>query len=183
MRRKHLDQIKEQHGTIRNDHASSAFNFILGIMIAVIGISVIFLIFYKPKPTAPAQPVTLEQKLASIESGAPLPQQNARPDMPWWMMAMIFSFVVIQILPVLLASHKARAKEFSRKDLREIEYLAETPLHLGLLGSLIGVCLTHFLSGSLAAPMAYLTTISGILMYLVGRFTILVSLPSIKEFR
>ena len=121
--------------------------------------------------------------MAHLETGVPLPLQNARPVVPRWMLAMILGFVVIQILPLVLAAYKAGAKEFTRQDLRSIEFLAETPLHLGLLGSLLGVCMTHFLSGTLSAPLAYLTTISGILMYLFGRFTILVSLPSSNDFR
>ena len=120
--------------------------------------------------------------MAYLESGEPLPRQETTPEVPRWMVAMILGFVVIQILPLVVASYKARADEFTLRDLRQIEFLAETPLHLGLLGSLFGVAMTHFLSGTLSAPLAYLTTISGILLYLFGRFTVLVTLPSSHDF-
>ena len=168
--------------TIRNEHASSAFYIMVVILLVVMAASAIFLIWYHPSASAPQPQITFEQKMAHLETGAALPKQENKPVIPRWMMAMILGFVVIQILPLLLASHKARSKELTRRDLRQIEFLTETPLHLGLLGSLLGVCMTHFLSGTLSAPLAYLTTISGILMYLFGRFIVLVSLPSANDF-
>lgn len=167
----------EKPATIRNKELSPAYKIIAALMAAVVIVSLMFLIRYKPSASTPAQ-ITFEQKMAHLETGAPLPGQNAKPVIPWWMMAMILAFVVIQILPLLLAAKKARAKELTRRELRQIEFLAETPLFLGLLGSLLGVCMTHFLTGTLAAPLAYLTTISGIVLYLTGRFTIMVHLPT-----
>ncbi len=172
----------KQPATIRNEHGSPAFYIVVVMMLAVIAASVIFLNRYHPSPRAPQPRVSFEQKMAHLETGAPLPSKETRPVIPRWMMAMILAFVVIQIFPLLFASYKARSEIFTRRDLRQIEFLTETPLHLGLLGSLLGVCMTHFLSGSLSAPLAYLTTISGILMYLFGRFAILVSLPSSNDF-
>lgn len=169
-------------GIGKNNIQLSTFHVMAAIMgLLVIG-AVVFLIFYKPAPSTPPPQITLEQKMAHLETGAPLPGQDVTPELPRWMVAMIFAFVIIQIIPLVLASHKARAKEYSHRDLRQIEFLAETPLHLGLLGSLLGVCMTHFLSGTLSAPLAYLTTISGILLYLLGRFTILVSLPIATDY-
>jgi NADH:ubiquinone oxidoreductase subunit 3 (subunit A) len=168
--------------TIRNENESPAFTMMVVMLLVVVVASAIFLIQYQPAPEALVPQITFEEKMAHLEAGTPLPQQNARPEIPRWMMAMILGFVVIQIMPLLLAAYKAGAEEFTRRDLRQIEFLAETPLHLGLLGSLLGVCMTHFLTGTLSAPLAYLTTISGILMYLFGRFTILVSLPSSNDF-
>lgn len=150
------------------------------LMAVAIG-TVLFVRAYRPSGvTAPAQ-VTFEQKMAYLESGAPLPNQSTKPEIPCWMMGLIAGFVIIQILPLLVAAHKVRAKRLTKRDLRQIEYLTETPLFLGLLGSLLGVCLTQFMTGSLAAPLAYLTTISGILLYLLGRFTISVSVPSAQD--
>jgi hypothetical protein len=159
----------------------SVFHLIAFVMIVVIAASIAILRNYNP-PKAPSQPpITFEQKMAYLESGTPLPNQQTKPEVPRWMTVLILGFVVVQVLPLLLASHKARAKELSPRDLRQIEYLTETPLFLGLLGSLLGVCMTQFISGSLAAPLAYLTTISGILLYLLGRFTISVSVPSSND--
>jgi len=159
-----------------------AFHVMAVLMFAVIASSLTFLNQYHPSPNAPAAPVTLEQKIAHLETGVPLPGQNVRPEIPRWMMALILGFVVLQIFPLLLAAHTARFRKPTRRNLRQIEFLTETPLYLGLLGSLLGVAMTHFLSGSMSAPLAYLTTISGILLYLFGRFSILVSLPSSNDF-
>lgn len=160
----------------------TTFHIMSGIMALVVLGAVIFLSTYKPAPIEPPPQITFEQKMAHLETGAPLPGQNTKPQLPWWMLALVFGFVVVQILPLVLASHKARAQTFTQRELRQIEFLAETPLHLGLLGSLLGVCMTQFISGTLSAPLAYLTTISGILLYLLGRFTILVSLPAAPEY-
>ncbi len=170
--------IQKKPTTIKNQYGSPAFYFIVVMMVAVIAASAVFLIRYAPAPSTLQPQISLEQKMAYLEGGTPLPRQETRPEVPRWMLAMILGFVVIQILPLVVASYKARAEEFTLRDLRQIEFLAETPLHLGLLGSLLGVAMTHFISGTLSAPLAYLTTISGILMYLFGRFTILTTLPS-----
>lgn len=173
--------MNKRPATISNDYVSPAFNIIVVIMLVVVAASAIFLSLYRPSPIVPQPAITLEQKIAHLETGTPLPGQETRPVVPRWMMAMILGFVVIQILPLVLAAYKTRSPEFTRRDLRQIEFLTETPLFLGLLGSLLGVCMTHFLSGTLSAPLAYLTTISGILLYLFGRFTILASLPSSND--
>jgi len=173
--------MKKKSAIIKNEHVSKTFNMMAVIMLVAIAVSVVLLSLYTPSPSTPQAQITFEQKMAHLETGAPLVNQKVRESMPRWLMAMILGFVVIQIIPLLLASYKMKAKEFTQRDLRQIEYLAETPLYLGLLGSLLGVCMTHFLSGTLSAPMAYLTTISGILLYLFGRFTILVSLPSTTD--
>lgn len=172
---------KKNSTTTKNKDKLSAFKITSVMLLVVVAASVLFLLQYSPAPNAPQPQISFEQKMAHLESGAPLPNQGNRPELPRWMVAMILGFIVIQILPLLLASHKTRAKKLTQQDLRQIEYLAETPLYLGLLGSLLGVCMTHFLSGTLSAPLAYLTTISGILLYLFGRFTILLSVPSTND--
>ncbi len=149
--------------------------FILSI--AVVG-SVFFLSRYNPAVGTSAPQITLEQKMAHLQTGTPLAVQTTKLAIPRWIMGLILGFLIIQILPLVAASHKVRAGALTRREVRQIEFLAETPLFLGLLGSLLGVCMTQFISGTLAAPLAYLTSISGILLYLFGRFTILVSLPS-----
>ena len=158
----------------------SLFQVIAFAMIVVVIASVAILRNYNPQKVSKPQ-ITFEQKMAYLETGVPLPSEPTKPEIPRWMMGLILGVVIIQILPLLLAAHKARASKLSPRDLRQIEYLTETPLFLGLLGSLLGVCITQFITGSLAAPLAYLTTISGILLYLLGRFTISVSVPSTND--
>ena len=165
----------------RNREGFPAFYLMAAILIVVVAGSIFFLSQYNPVPSKPPAQATLEQKMAYLQTGTPLPSQETKLVIPRWLMVIILGFVVIQIIPLLLASYKARATEFTRRQLRQIEFLTETPLFLGLLGSLLGVCMTQFITGTLAAPLAYLTTISGILLYLFGRFTILVSLPSSSD--
>jgi len=159
-----------------------AFHVMIVALVVIVSGSAIFLKYYNPPPKPPTPPVTLEQKMAYLDAGAPIPVQDERPEIPRWMMALILGFAVIQILPLILASHKARSKRLTEREVLQIEFLSETPLYLGLLGSLLGVALTHFLSGTMSAPLAYLTTISGILLFLFGRFFILLSLPSTSVF-
>lgn len=153
---------------------------LLILSVAVVG-AVFFLSHYHPAESTPVPQITLEQKMAHLQTGAPLAGQATNQAIPRWIMMLILGFLIIQILPLVAAAHKVRAAKLSRREVRQIEFLAETPLFLGLLGSLLGVCMTQFISGTLAAPLAYLTSISGILLYLFGRFTILVSLPSSSD--
>ena len=167
--------------SVTNREGFPVFYLMAAILIVAVAGSIFFLSQYNPAPSKPSAQPTLEQKMAHLQTGAPLPRQGTSLVIPRWLMMIIFGFVVIQIIPLVLASYKARATEFTRRELRQIEFLTETPLFLGLLGSLLGVCMTQFITGTLAAPLAYLTTISGILLYLFGRFTILVSLPSSND--
>lgn len=98
--------------------------------------------------------------------------QQQTSSIPSWLLVLICSFTIMQILPLLMAASRARKSSLSQRDFRTISFLCETPVYLGLLGSLVGVSMTQFISGSLAAPLAYLTTICGILLYLFAKFTI-----------
>lgn len=155
---------------------------IVATLIIVMSVALVFVfINYKPVKQVPQQDISLEAKMAYLQGDLPLLSQTNRPEIPRWMVAMIVSFIILQMLPVLLVAHKIRAPKFSYSDLKQIEFLVEMPMYLGLLGSLLGVCLTQFISGTLSAPLAYLTTIAGILLYLMGRFTILATLPAVHN--
>jgi len=80
-----------------------------------------------------------------------------------------------------VAAHKSRLPGLTSREVRQIEFLTEAPVFVGLVATLLGVCLTHFFTGMLAAPLSYVTTITGILLYLFGRYTILLSSPSSIE--
>jgi hypothetical protein len=90
---------------------------------------------------------------------------------------LLAAFGALQTFPVLLASHRAKRKRLNQKQTKEIIFLCEIPMYLGLLGSLLGVCLTQFMTGTLTAPLAYISTITGILLYIFAKFTIVVPLP------
>lgn len=90
---------------------------------------------------------------------------------------LLAAFGALQTFPVLLASHRAKRKRLNQKQTKEIIFLCEMPMYLGLLGSLLGLCLTQFMTGTLTAPLAYISTITGILLHLFAKFTIIVPLP------
>ncbi len=90
---------------------------------------------------------------------------------------LLATFGALQTFPILFALQKAKDKNLSLKKRREVIFLCEIPMYLGLLGSLLGVCLTQFMTGMLSAPLAYITTITGILLHLFAKFTIVVPLP------
>jgi hypothetical protein len=61
-----------------------------------------------------------------------------------------------------------------------VQFLVEIPMYLGLFGTLLGVCLTQFIAGSLVAPLAYVTTMSGILLHVTGKLAILLPMPEYR---
>lgn len=96
---------------------------------------------------------------------------------PPWLLGVVAFFTALQLLSVFLAAAKSEKAKDSQVIANEVQFLCEVPMFLGLLGSLVGVCLTQFVTGSLAAPVAYLTTIFGIVMYLYARYAFALSFP------
>jgi len=97
-----------------------------------------------------------------------------------WILILLAAFGALQTFPILFASQKAKRKHLSQKQTKEIIFLCEMPMYLGLLGSLLGVCLTQFMTGTLSAPLAYISTITGILLHLFAKFMIIVPLPEVS---
>jgi hypothetical protein len=93
---------------------------------------------------------------------------------------LLAAFGALQTFPILFASQKAKRKHLSHKQTKEIIFLCEIPMYLGLLGSLLGVCLTQYMTGTLSAPLAYISTITGILLYLFAKYMIIVPLPEVS---
>lgn len=91
---------------------------------------------------------------------------------PPWLTALVAVFALLQALPLVSAYRLASHAPLARSDIRRIRFLCEMPMYLGLVGSLMGVCVSQLVSGSLAAPLAYLTSILGVLLYLYGRTAI-----------
>ncbi|MCB0325042.1 MAG: hypothetical protein KDD69_15770 [Bdellovibrionales bacterium] len=123
-----------------------------------------------PFAVVPPQAEQAPARLVASESSAvpTMPQE----DVPVWLVMLTAGFFACQVLPLLVASRKSRKRFPTVTELNEVNFLCETPMYLGLLGSLFGVCMTQFLTGSLAAPLAYLTTISGIILFLLAKYTI-----------
>ena len=111
-----------------------------------------------------------DKLLLTSADSATLQASNEGVAPPAWMIGLITGVLVLQLGAVARAADIASQPRLSREHVKRIELLAELPMYLGLLGSLMGVCITQFVSGSLAAPLAYLTTISGITVYLFARF-------------
>ena len=124
--------------------------------------------------TVPSQHVSAEgtQHLAVQK----LPEE-APEAVPKWMIFLVSAFVLIQIFSLMIAERMARDSLLTPQVIRKIGFLCETPMYVGLLGSLLGICVTQWTTGSLAAPLAYLTTISGIVLHLFGKYSILLSIP------
>ncbi len=97
-----------------------------------------------------------------------------------WILILLAAFGALQTFPILKASQKAKRKHLNQKQRKEIIFLCEMPMYLGLLGSLLGVCLTQFMTGTLSAPLAYISTITGILLHLFAKFMIIVPLPEMS---
>lgn len=97
-----------------------------------------------------------------------------------WILILLAAFGALQTFPILFASQKAKRKHLNRKQTKEIIFLCEMPMYLGLLGSLLGVCLTQFMTGTLSAPLAYISTITGILLHLFAKYMIVVPLPEMS---
>jgi hypothetical protein len=99
---------------------------------------------------------------------------------PSWLFLHVGIIAGLQVLALMVAAVKAGRVD-SPRDARTVQFLVEIPMYLGLFGTLLGVCLTQFVSGALTAPLAYLTTMSGILLHVVGKLAILLPLPEVAH--
>src|SRR3990170_7352178 len=154
--------------------------FWLLLTIFILSLGLIAYLAMSPKPIPFLTPKTGPNPQSLIDTS---PQQNANinaMEMSTWIAIFIVAFGILQILPILVAAQKARKKSLTQRIKREITFLCEMPMYLGLLGSLLGICLTQFITNTLSAPLAYITTIVGILLYLFAKFTIIVPLPEIS---
>ena len=141
---------------------------LLLLLIAALLCSVLFFGTAAPPAQSSAQ---------AVEYLAAAPSQPARSgfrlqDVPPWLFAHVAAIAAAQVLALLFALRLARRGRLSRAEERTVQFLCEVPMYLGLFGTLLGVCLTQFLTGSLVAPLAYLTTMSGILLHLLGKLSI-----------
>ena len=153
----------------------NAVQITLGILLLIVLGFGASLAYYPDPAPKPSKPEASELKLTAAK-------QTAEPEpVPNWMLGLIAVFSAIQILPLFVASRIAGSAPLTSYRERQVVFLCEVPMYLGLLGSLLGVCLTQFLTGAVAAPLAYLTTIIGILLYLFGKFTISLPLSGMQE--
>ena len=154
--------------------------FALLILILVFG-GLIFSMYYffhhRPEilfsaQSKPAAEVFLPDDSVKVNPGSKL------SDIPAWLFFHVAVIAALQVLSVLSAAMKARKPDLSSRNLAVIQFLIEIPMYLGLFGTLLGVCLTQFIAGTLVAPLAYVTTMNGILLHVFGKLTIWLALAS-----
>ncbi len=144
------------------------------MMVAATAIAVYFVLNEQPPASQPPAPIHAASGQFLSAAPAPLAPADA---VPAWLVTLVSLFTILQILPLLTAYNWARRPVLTKIQIRKAQFLCEIPMYLGLLGSLLGVCATQFTTGSLAAPLAYLTSITGIILHLFGRFSISLTLP------
>ena len=147
------------------------------ILFILLLVFICYLIF-SPGPISDFKP-QVDNKTQYLTDTNPQNTNNTPFAISKWILTLLAAFGALQTFPILFASLKAKNKHLTQKEKREIIFLCEIPMYFGLLGSLLGVCLTQFMTGTLSAPLAYITTITGILLHLFAKFTIVVPLPGI----
>jgi len=158
------------------DSSGTAHIFIPLLILFVLLLGFIVYLAVSPGPIPDFKPQTDTSSQFLIDTN-PQSISNSPFVTSKWILILLAAFGALQTFPVLLASHRAKRKRLNQKQTKEIIFLCEIPMYLGLLGSLLGVCLTQFMTGTLTAPLAYISTITGILLYIFAKFTIVVPLP------
>jgi beta-lactamase regulating signal transducer with metallopeptidase domain len=152
----------------------------LWFVILVFGLGFLVLAFYPDASQQKNAKIEVTTDSQALADDTQKPTSSSLSDTPLWMVGILVGCTVLQVGAVARAASVASKPRLSSLDIKHIELLSETPMYLGLLGSLVGVCLTQFISASLSAPLAYLTTIGGILMHLFARFYVALK-PSVFE--
>jgi hypothetical protein len=161
-----------------NTSSGTAHIFIPLLILFVLLLGFIGYLAISPGPISDSKPQT-DTKSQFLTDTNPESTNNSPFAASKLILILLAAFGVLQTFPVLFASQKAKRKHLNQKQTKEIIFLCEMPMYLGLLGSLLGVCLTQFMTGTLSAPLAYISTITGILLHLFAKFTIIVPLPEV----
>ena len=102
-------------------------------------------------------------------------------DVPSWLFVHVAVIASLQVLSLIGAQRLTQKRRVTTSQASTVQFLCEVPMYLGLFGTLLGVCMTQFITGSLVAPLAYLTTMSGILLHVFGKLTIWLPLMGASE--
>lgn len=128
-----------------------------------------------------------EQRMSTLPTTEFLADTSARPakqfsfsTVPGWLFGHVGVIAALQVVALLCAARRASRVPRTREDAKIVQFLVEIPMYLGLFGTLLGVCLTQFIAGSLVAPLAYVTTMSGILLHVMGKLAILLPMPEYR---
>jgi hypothetical protein len=167
-----------ENDLLTRDYARGRSTSRNGILTVVLGILLVGLlgamVFFALRPSRPPAPAPAEQHLALTErQGRPFSPSQ----IPSWLFVHVCIIAALQVSAVIAAARMAARPRLARSDVTSIQFLVEIPMYLGLFGTLVGVCLTQFVTGSLVAPLAYLTTMCGILLHIAGKLFVLLPLP------
>ena len=164
---------------VKNENGSFVLPVLFVLLFLIAGL-LVYMLFGRTVP--PPVPAPGEQYLAAA---APAPGGFRIQDVPSWLFVRLAVIAVLQVM-ALIAAYRIAAEDtrnpLSRTRLSTVQFLCEVPMYLGLFGTLLGVCLTQFVTGSLVAPLAYLTTMSGILLHVFGKLAIWLPHTSGQEF-
>ena len=144
---------------------------VLFLLLFLIAIVLGYVMFSEDENPAPkAAPKAAQQYLEADAS----PQQAGfrMQDVPSWLFVHVAVIASLQVGALIAAYLYSQSETLSRSQAATVQFLCEIPMYLGLFGTLLGVCLTQFITGSLVAPLAYLTTMSGIVLHVFGKLAI-----------
>lgn len=165
-------------------HSRSALPSVLVLLLLLLLIAVAAATLYvwhtNPGTPASVSPPSPQETYLAVDA-APRKKGFDPAEIPAWLFVHVGIIAGFQLLSVIAAGVKSMRWRLRRADIRTITFLCEIPMYLGLFGTLLGVCLTQFLAGSLVAPLAYLTTMSGIVLHVAGKLFILLPLPEQAE--
>jgi len=162
--------------TLPDTGPGTAHIFIPLLIFFVLLLGFIGYLVVSPEPISDFKPQT-DTKSQFLKDTNPQSTNNSPLAVSKLILIILAAFGALQTFTVLSALQKAKRKRLNQRQKKEIIFLCEMPMYLGLLGSLLGVCLTQFMTGTLSAPLAYISTITGILLHLFAKFTIIVPLP------
>jgi hypothetical protein len=150
---------------------------LLVLLVSILGVTAVLTVRHDDGER-PAPPSHQSHLLA--ETSETPPKQFSFSTVPGWLFAHVGAVAALQVVALLFAVRRASNAGRRKEDLKIVQFLVEIPMYLGLFGTLLGVCLTQFIAGSLVAPLAYVTTMSGILLHVMGKLTILLPMPEYR---
>jgi hypothetical protein len=174
-----LEQAFVMAGLMSKTKSDRRIFVTLAGLMALIALLLFYVVFLRSAPPAPRAAADAVQYLAASDHAQPAGFRFQ--DVPAWLFVHVALIAAAQVLSLMIALRIARREKIGKQDVKTVQFLCEIPMYLGLFGTLLGVCLTQFLTGSLVAPLAYLTTMSGIILHMFGKLTIWLPLPDEPE--
>lgn len=151
---------------------------VLAMVIAAVAYGAMLNSGHGPAVESPASaPDPRTVLLQQGDGSGPGKQPFSFAKVPVWLLLHMGVIASLQILSLLWAALRANERVMTRRDGKLILFLCEVPMYLGLFGTLLAVSLTQVVTGSLVAPLAYVTTMSGVILHVIGKLGIWLRLP------